>query len=167
MNLLESAGFSRSNPYYIVKQGKVQFFPCWTQGRGRKGGIKCAVTLGIFISIINGLQPLKGQPLKSCICITTREYTESEILSKMCMCKWLELTKSCCSKSMANVINCVTVLCSSRSTSLHCLQIPSVWSCCERWQEPGSMMRGRRRAGPSSKRQVRTVSPCACTVEQW
>jgi structural maintenance of chromosome 3 (chondroitin sulfate proteoglycan 6) len=24
MNLLESAGFSRSNPYYIVKQGKVQ-----------------------------------------------------------------------------------------------------------------------------------------------
>lgn len=23
MNLLESAGFSRSNPYYIVKQGKV------------------------------------------------------------------------------------------------------------------------------------------------
>lgn len=31
MNLLESAGFSRSNPYYIVKQGKVSekklFFP--------------------------------------------------------------------------------------------------------------------------------------------
>lgn len=26
MNLLESAGFSRSNPYYIVKQGKVIFF---------------------------------------------------------------------------------------------------------------------------------------------
>ena len=25
MNLLESAGFSRSNPYYIVKQGKVRF----------------------------------------------------------------------------------------------------------------------------------------------
>lgn len=25
MNLLESAGFSRSNPYYIVKQGKVNF----------------------------------------------------------------------------------------------------------------------------------------------
>ena len=25
MNLLESAGFSRSNPYYIVKQGKVCF----------------------------------------------------------------------------------------------------------------------------------------------
>ena len=25
MNLLESAGFSRSNPYYIVKQGKVSF----------------------------------------------------------------------------------------------------------------------------------------------
>lgn len=24
MNLLESAGFSRSNPYYIVKQGKVR-----------------------------------------------------------------------------------------------------------------------------------------------
>lgn len=24
MNLLESAGFSRSNPYYIVKQGKVK-----------------------------------------------------------------------------------------------------------------------------------------------
>jgi len=23
MNVLESAGFSRSNPYYIVKQGKV------------------------------------------------------------------------------------------------------------------------------------------------
>lgn len=23
MNLLESAGFSRSNPYYIVKQGKI------------------------------------------------------------------------------------------------------------------------------------------------
>jgi hypothetical protein len=23
MNLLESAGFSRSNPYYIVQQGKV------------------------------------------------------------------------------------------------------------------------------------------------
>ena len=23
MNLLESAGFSRSNPYYIVKQGRV------------------------------------------------------------------------------------------------------------------------------------------------
>lgn len=23
MNLLESAGFSRSNPYYVVKQGKV------------------------------------------------------------------------------------------------------------------------------------------------
>ena len=26
MNLLESAGFSRSNPYYIVKQGKVSTF---------------------------------------------------------------------------------------------------------------------------------------------
>ena len=26
MNLLESAGFSRSNPYYIVKQGKVCTF---------------------------------------------------------------------------------------------------------------------------------------------
>lgn len=26
MNLLESAGFSRSNPYYIVKQGKVIHF---------------------------------------------------------------------------------------------------------------------------------------------
>lgn len=26
MNLLESAGFSRSNPYYIVKQGKVSLF---------------------------------------------------------------------------------------------------------------------------------------------
>ena len=24
MNLLESAGFSKSNPYYIVKQGKVR-----------------------------------------------------------------------------------------------------------------------------------------------
>jgi structural maintenance of chromosome 3 (chondroitin sulfate proteoglycan 6) len=24
VNLLESAGFSRSNPYYIVKQGKVR-----------------------------------------------------------------------------------------------------------------------------------------------
>ena len=24
MNLLESAGFSRSNPYYIVKQGRVR-----------------------------------------------------------------------------------------------------------------------------------------------
>jgi len=24
MNVLESAGFSRSNPYYIVKQGKVR-----------------------------------------------------------------------------------------------------------------------------------------------
>ena len=23
MNLLESAGFSRANPYYIVKQGKI------------------------------------------------------------------------------------------------------------------------------------------------
>ena len=29
MNLLESAGFSRSNPYYIVKQGRVS----WT-GQG-------------------------------------------------------------------------------------------------------------------------------------
>lgn len=30
MNLLESAGFSRSNPYYIVKQGKVRFlFTKW------------------------------------------------------------------------------------------------------------------------------------------
>lgn len=27
MNLLESAGFSRSNPYYIVQQGKVLFAP--------------------------------------------------------------------------------------------------------------------------------------------
>ena len=26
MNLLESAGFSRSNPYYIVKQGRVCIF---------------------------------------------------------------------------------------------------------------------------------------------
>lgn len=26
MNLLESAGFSRSNPYYIVKQGRVSYF---------------------------------------------------------------------------------------------------------------------------------------------
>ena len=25
MNLLESAGFSRSNPYYIVKQGRVSW----------------------------------------------------------------------------------------------------------------------------------------------
>jgi structural maintenance of chromosome 3 (chondroitin sulfate proteoglycan 6) len=25
MNLLESAGFSRSNPYYIVPQGRVSF----------------------------------------------------------------------------------------------------------------------------------------------
>lgn len=25
MNLLESAGFSRSNPYYVVKQGKVYY----------------------------------------------------------------------------------------------------------------------------------------------
>ena len=28
MNLLESAGFSRSNPYYIVKQGKVCICVC-------------------------------------------------------------------------------------------------------------------------------------------
>ena len=27
MNLLESAGFSRSNPYYIVKQGRVSYIP--------------------------------------------------------------------------------------------------------------------------------------------
>ena len=27
MNLLESAGFSRSNPYYIVPQGRVSFTP--------------------------------------------------------------------------------------------------------------------------------------------
>lgn len=26
MNLLESAGFSRSNPYYVVQQGKVNGF---------------------------------------------------------------------------------------------------------------------------------------------
>ena len=26
MNLLESAGFSRSNPYYIVKQGRVSHY---------------------------------------------------------------------------------------------------------------------------------------------
>ena len=42
MNLLESAGFSRSNPYYIVKQGKVRggmaplplnlLNPCFTPG---------------------------------------------------------------------------------------------------------------------------------------
>lgn len=25
MNLLESAGFSRANPYYVVQQGKVRF----------------------------------------------------------------------------------------------------------------------------------------------
>lgn len=32
MNLLESAGFSRSNPYYVVQQGKVGawFFYYWT-----------------------------------------------------------------------------------------------------------------------------------------
>lgn len=29
MNLLESAGFSRSNPYYIVKQGKVLWILFW------------------------------------------------------------------------------------------------------------------------------------------
>lgn len=28
MNLLEAAGFSRSNPYYIVKQGKVSVYIC-------------------------------------------------------------------------------------------------------------------------------------------
>lgn len=28
-NLLESAGFSKSNPYYIVQQGKVRA-PSWT-----------------------------------------------------------------------------------------------------------------------------------------
>lgn len=28
MNLLEGAGFSRSNPYYIVKQGKVYSAVC-------------------------------------------------------------------------------------------------------------------------------------------
>jgi len=28
MNVLESAGFSRSNPYYIVKQGKVRNARC-------------------------------------------------------------------------------------------------------------------------------------------
>jgi chromosome segregation ATPase len=27
MNLLESAGFSKSNPYYIVPQGRVSPFP--------------------------------------------------------------------------------------------------------------------------------------------
>ena len=63
-----------------------------------------------------------------------------------------------------HVVNCVTVFFPSRSTSLHCLQIPSVWSCCERSQEPGSMMRGRRRVGPSSKRQVMTMSPCTCVL---
>jgi hypothetical protein len=26
MNLLESAGFSRANPYYVVQQGKVPTF---------------------------------------------------------------------------------------------------------------------------------------------
>lgn len=31
MNLLESAGFSRANPYYVVQQGKVSASPgCWT-----------------------------------------------------------------------------------------------------------------------------------------
>jgi hypothetical protein len=30
MNLLESAGFSRSNPYYVVQQGKVCSFTSFT-----------------------------------------------------------------------------------------------------------------------------------------
>ncbi len=30
MNLLESAGFSRANPYYIVKQGKINQVPTQT-----------------------------------------------------------------------------------------------------------------------------------------
>ena len=28
VNLLESAGFSRANPYYVVQQGKVGQLPC-------------------------------------------------------------------------------------------------------------------------------------------
>lgn len=35
-NLLESAGFSRANPYYIVQQGKV----CRGQGGGREIGAR-------------------------------------------------------------------------------------------------------------------------------
>lgn len=35
MNLLESAGFSRSNPYYVVQQGKVgSLFECCSHAFG-------------------------------------------------------------------------------------------------------------------------------------
>lgn len=47
MNLLESAGFSKSNPYYIVPQGRVRTFskpyPCHSLGRVKDG-------TGLFIN---------------------------------------------------------------------------------------------------------------------
>ena len=49
MNLLESAGFSRSNPYYIVKQGKVTPASClrWLGSEWHLGGLGYWDRLGI------------------------------------------------------------------------------------------------------------------------
>ena len=54
MNLLESAGFSRSNPYYIVKQGKVNNTPVHPGDHSRHGDRKevftCGCTCGCTLS---------------------------------------------------------------------------------------------------------------------
>jgi hypothetical protein len=45
MNLLESAGFSRANPYYVVQQGKVGCCAGCCTGRGDAWGDACCTWL--------------------------------------------------------------------------------------------------------------------------
>jgi len=58
MNLLESAGFSRSNPYYIVKQGKVRFFFAkWKKSLSRVAFFMDAKLSSVIAEVNQNLNP--------------------------------------------------------------------------------------------------------------
>lgn len=67
MNLLESAGFSRSNPYYIVKQGKVLWIFLFVVNTDKKDCSISTSFMFIYLSMVLITKLKKIGFLKICL----------------------------------------------------------------------------------------------------
>lgn len=65
MNLLESAGFSRSNPYYIVKQGKVLWIFLFVVNTDKKDCSISTSFMFIYLSMVLIMKLLKNWIFKN------------------------------------------------------------------------------------------------------
>lgn len=65
MNLLESAGFSRSNPYYIVKQGKVLWIFLFVINTDKKDCSISTSFMFIYLSMVLITKLLKNWIFKN------------------------------------------------------------------------------------------------------